>query len=94
VFYLGSDVIDEDEVVARVGEKGRSKPEPVCFCFAVTTFCLATDLETNGVSMIGRAVDRATSEGLCACEHLNPAGVCCLPEIDRRIATIKQFTTL
>ena len=95
MFYLGSDVVDEDEVVARVGEKGRSKPEPVCFCFASTIFCLAIDLETNdGVSTIGRAIGRAAAKGLCACEHLNPAGVCCLPEIDRRIATIKQFTTL
>ena len=94
MFYLGGDAIDEDEVVARVGDKARSRPEPVCFCFAVTTFCLAVDLETNGVSTIGRAVDRATAEGSCACEHLNPAGVCCLPEIGRRIATIKRFTTL
>ncbi len=94
VFYLGSDVIDEDEVVARVGEKGPSMPEPVCFCFAVTTFCLATDLETNGVSTIVQAIGRAAAKGQCACEHLHPAGVCCLPEINRRIATIKQFTTL
>jgi hypothetical protein len=77
------------------GERACSKPEPVCFCFASTIFCLAVDLETNdGVSTIVGAIRRVTAKGLCACEHLNPAHTCCLPEIDRRIATIKQFTTL
>ena len=95
VFYLGHDAIDEDEVVARVGAKACSKPEPVCYCFAHTVFSLAIDLETNdGMSTITRAIRRATADGLCACEHLNPCQTCCLPEIRRTIATIKRYTTL
>ena len=95
VFYLGSDAVDEDEVVARVGDKAGSKPEPVCFCFASTTFDLAVDLEMNdGVGTISSAIRRAAASGLCACDHLNPTHTCCLPEIGHRIATIKQLTTL
>lgn len=85
VFYLGHHAVDEDSVIAQVGVKALMKPIPVCFCFAHTTNDIGADLAANGVSTIMAAVKSAVAGGLCACEHLNPSGRCCLPDIHRAV---------
>lgn len=85
VFFLDADVLDDDDVVARVGTKAASKPEPVCFCFAHTAADIADDLTQHGRSMIKESVKTAVADGLCACEFLNPTGTCCLPALRRAL---------
>lgn len=89
VFYLGADVIDTDHVVARVGHKAPGKPEPVCFCFAHTVEALARDAARHGgTSTIKASIRAEVAAGRCACEHLNPSGRCCLPELRRTLRAI------
>ena len=90
VFFLEDDVIDEGHVVSQVGRKAASIPVPVCFCFGHTAGAIAADLEQYGRSTISDAVKDAVAKGLCACEHLNPAGGCCLPAIRREVNTQKS----
>lgn len=85
VFFLNDDVIDDGHVVSQVGRKALSKPQPVCFCFGHTASAIAADLARHGRSTIKESVKDAVAGGLCACQHLNPAGACCLPAIRREI---------
>lgn len=84
VFFLGNDLVDDNAVITQVGTKATTKPLPVCFCFAHTADDIGNDLAANdGTSTIQAAVKAAVAAGLCACETLNPAGTCCLPQIHR-----------
>lgn len=92
VFFLGADVVDDREVVAQVGHKALSKPVPVCFCFAHTLGDLRADVAAHdGVSTIKASVKAAVAEGLCACEHLNPSGDCCLTAVHRAVKDARQL---
>jgi len=88
IYYLGRDIIDENEVITKVGLKASAKPTPVCYCFAHTTVSLALDLEVNGTSTAKAAIRAALAEGFCGCEHLNPSGACCFPDIHRALTDI------
>ncbi len=91
VFFLGDDVVDDREVICKVGAKALAKPTPVCFCFAHTADDIRIDVTTHdGSSIIKAAVKAAVADGLCACEHLNPSGVCCLPAIHRAVTVARQ----
>ena len=86
VFFVDTDVIDESEVIAQVGGKALARPIPVCFCFAHTRADIDIDVTAHdGTSTIKTAVKAAVAEGLCACEHLNPSGECCLPDVHRAV---------
>ena len=92
VFYDATDVVDDHEVIAQVGCKAHDKPIPVCFCFAHTLDDIRNDVAThNGASAIKTAVKAAVAEGLCACEHLNPSGDCCLPAVHRGVTDAQQL---
>ena len=91
MFFLGDDVVDDHEVICQVGAKALAKPTPVCFCFAHTAEDIRIDVATHdGSSIIKAEVKAAVADGLCACEHLNPSGVCCLPAIHRAVTAARQ----
>ena len=91
VFFLGDDVVEDREVICQVGAKALTKPMPVCFCFAHTADDIRIDVATHdGSSIIKTAVKAAVANGLCACEHLNPSGVCCLPAVHRSVTDARQ----
>ena len=85
-FFVDDDVIDDGDVLSQVGRKAASKPLPVCFCLGYTASAIAADLTRCGRSTVKESVKDAVAGGLCACEHLNPAGACCLPAIRRKIS--------
>ena len=93
IYYLGDEVVDENEVITKVGSKASAKTTPVCYCFAHTADSLAKDLKVSGTSTAKTAIAAAVAEGFCACEHLNPSGNCCLPEIHRTLKSIAARAT-
>lgn len=93
VFHLDAATVDEDQVRTRVGAKAVAAPEPVCFCFGHTRDDLARDIARHdGVSTIKPAIKAAVADGLCACEHLNPQGSCCLGAVHRAIVAVRSET--
>ena len=61
----------------------------MCFCFAHTADALGDDLAANdGVSAIKSRSKPLSPTGLCACEHLNPSGQCCLADVHRTLKTL------
>ena len=90
IYYFGEHTVDTDSVITQVGLKATDKTTPVCFCFAHTADALAADVvEHDGVSAFKAEIKAAVAEGLCACEHLNPSGQCCLADVHR---TLKGFS--
>ncbi len=95
VFHLNGETVTSRDVVARVGAKAIAKPEPVCFCFAHTREAIAVDLvEHDDISTIKDSIKVAVAAGLCACEHLNPDGSCCLAAVHRTIKSIRADATV
>ena len=95
VFFLdddiGGDIVDDQEVICQVGAKALTKPTPVCFCFAHTVEDIRIDVATHdGSSTIMAKVKAAVADVRCACEHLNPSGVCCLPAVHRAVTMVRQ----
>lgn len=88
VFHLDGQTIGDDEVATRVGNKALVAAEPVCFCFGHTRDDLASDLAANGTSTIKASIKAAVADGVCACEHLNPDGSCCLAAVHRALKNI------
>ncbi len=86
VYHLDRDTVDTDSVITQVGRQATDKAMPVCFCFAHTADALGEDLAANnGVSQIKAEIKAAVADSLCACEHLNPSGKCCLAEVHRTL---------
>ncbi len=91
VYHLDQDTVDTASVITQVGLKATDKATPVCFCFAHTADALGEELaENNGVSQIKADIKDAVADGLCACEHLNPNGKCCLADVHRTIKSVTQ----
>lgn len=65
-------------------------PEPVCFWFAHTADTIQHDLDEHTVSSIYASVKAAVADGECACQTLNPTGLCCLPAIHRLYAGLRS----
>ena len=95
IFHLGTDTVVKDSVRTQVGSKATDSQTPVCFCFAHTADDLAEDLAANdGVSEIKTSVKAAVANGLCACEHLNPSGKCCLGDVHRTLDGFARPTSV
>ncbi len=91
VYHLDQDTVDTGSVNTQVGLKATDKATPVCFCFAHTADALGEDLViNNGVSQIKAAIKAAVADSLCACEHLNSSGSCCLADVHRTLKSVTQ----
>jgi hypothetical protein len=73
-----------------VSAKTTGDPRPICYCFGFTEGDARKQIELSGSSTISATVSRFIRFGMCACEVRNPAGVCCLSEINR---TVKHLSS-
>lgn len=79
-----------DEVRELVSTKATGDARPICYCFGFTQGAVREDIVRTGTSMIPRQISQLIKAGMCACEVRNPAGVCCLGEVNR---TVKRLST-
>jgi hypothetical protein len=87
----GSQRFTVDHVRIRVGLKVNDDPIPLCYCFGLDENHIRDEIERTGNTNIPDKVSGLIREGLCACEARNPAGVCCLGEVNR---ATKRFTSI
>lgn len=57
----------------------------VCYCFGHRKDDIARDLAERGETSILESIKTEVEAGNCACEVRNPAGKCCLGEVQRTI---------
>ena len=72
-----------DDLRVTVGVKARVDPIPLCYCFGFDESHIRDEISRTGGTTIPSRIGALIREGLCACESRNPAGVCCLGEVNR-----------
>jgi len=73
----------------RVGLKVKNDPVPMCYCFGFDESHIRDEIRRTGSTSIPEKISRLIREGLCACETRNPAGVCCLGEVNKASKWLK-----
>lgn len=74
-----------DDLRTPVGTKASLGPIPLCYCFGFDESHVRDEISRTGSTAIPEKISRLIREGLCACETRNPAGVCCLGEVNRAV---------
>lgn len=74
-----------DDVRELVAQKTCGDNRPLCYCFGFTESFARQEIIQNGECSVPVQVARFIKEKLCACEIRNPAGACCLGEINRTV---------
>lgn len=85
VYYSAGRVFTVEDVRELVTTKASGDARPLCYCFGFTEGDARKEIEQNGESSIPAKVTQFIKEKLCACEIRNPAGVCCLGEINKTV---------
>ena len=78
-----------EDLRIRVGVKVKDDPIPLCYCFGFDEKHIRDEIARTGNTSIPDKVSGLIREGLCACEARNPAGVCCLGEINKAAKRLK-----
>ena len=85
----GDEQFTVDELRLRVGLKVKDDPIPLCYCFGFDEKDLRDEIKRMGDTIIPSVVSRLIREGLCSCESRNPAGACCLGELNTAAKRLK-----
>lgn len=86
VYYSASgEVFTVDDVRELVTSKTKGDERPLCYCFGFTEGFARLEIARTGESSVSKQVKQFIKEKLCVCEIRNPAGACCLGEINRTI---------
>jgi hypothetical protein len=85
----GDEHFTVDDLRKRVGVKVKDDPIPLCYCFGFDENHIRGEIERTGNTSIPDRVSGLIREGLCACEARNPAGVCCLGEVNKAAKRLK-----
>jgi len=78
-----------DDVREPVTTKTQGDARPICYCFGFSEGDARDEIARSGTSSISSTISRLIKSGMCACEVRNPAGVCCLGEVNQ---TVKHFS--
>ena len=86
----GSHRFTRDDLRVRVGVKESCDPIPLCYCFGFDESHMRDAITRTGRTTIPARISTLIREGLCACESRNPAGVCCLGEVNRAVKRLTE----
>ena len=94
VVYYSTDGTVEftaDDLREKVGLKMQGNPSArVCYCFGYTEGMIAEELQSTGQTTIPKKITELTKTGMCACEVRNPAGVCCLGNVNKAVKRLSE----
>lgn len=90
VYFSETAVFHKADVKVRVGLKEREDPIPLCYCFGYDREDVRRDIEAKGACDIPDRIKAEVQAGFCACEVKNPAGTCCLGDVNRALRSLKQ----
>ncbi len=88
---LGGPHFTVDDLRTRVGLKVKDDPVPLCYCFGFDEHHIREELTQKGSTTIADRISSLIREGLCACDTRNPAGVCCLGEVNRAAKRLESL---
>jgi Zinc binding domain len=79
-----------DDLRIRVGLKVKDDPVSLCYCFGFDEAHLREEIGRTGHASIPERISKLIREGLCACDTRNPAGVCCLGEVNKALKRLTE----
>ncbi|MCA1595336.1 MAG: hypothetical protein LC772_02765, partial [Chloroflexi bacterium] len=82
VYFAPDSVFHKDDLEVRVGFKERDDGLPVCYCFGHTRASILDEIQQTGRSTAVQSITAHINAGRCGCEVNNPAGTCCLGEVN------------
>jgi hypothetical protein len=82
-----------DELRELVTTKAQGDKRPICYCFGFTEGDAREEIARTGTSAIPSTISRLIKMGMCACEVRNPAGVCCLGDVNRIVNRVSRGMT-
>lgn len=92
IIYYSTDgevAFSADDLRGMVGLKMQGDPSAtVCYCFGYTEGMIADELRATGKTAIPQKITELTKTGMCACEVRNPAGVCCLGQVNKAVTRL------
>lgn len=78
-----------DDLRLIIGVKARVDPTPLCYCFGFDESHMRDEISRTGATTIPTRIGALIREGLCACDSRNPAGVCCLGEVNKAARSLR-----
>lgn len=84
----GESVFRKAELRVRVGQKERTPPITVCYCFGHTKEDIGAEIQATGRSLVVERIRAEIKAGRCRCEVTNPRGTCCLGEVNEAVRAI------
>lgn len=92
VLYYGADGrrLKKDASRVRVGLKEILDPVPLCYCFGFSRADVRLEVAQTGGSTIPAQITARVRAAECACEVKNPAGACCLGEVNKAVKEAKE----
>ncbi len=93
VYYSTDGTVEftADDLREKVGQKMQGDPSAkVCYCFGYTEGMIAEELKSTGQTTIPKKITQLTKTGMCACEVRNPAGVCCLGNVNKAVKRLSE----
>jgi len=92
IVYYGDDgrAVTKDEIPIRVGLKEREDPIPLCYCFGFSVADARRETLETGRCTIPARITAEVRAGQCSCEIKNPAGNCCLGEVNRALKKLHE----
>ena len=79
----GSNRFITNDLRVTVGVKASQDPIPLCYCFGFDESHIRDEISRTRTTTVPHRISTLIREGLCACESRNPAGVCCLGEVNK-----------
>jgi len=80
-----------DDLRVKVGVKMKGEPSAqICYCFGYTEEMITDELRATGQTTIPKKITELTKTGMCACEVRNPAGVCCLGNVNKAVKRLSE----
>ncbi len=92
VVYFGEagTLLGEDDLNVVPGFKHADEESAlVCYCFQHTRGEIAAQLRARGDTDVAERITEEIQAGNCACEVRNPAGKCCLGEVNEAIRALR-----
>lgn len=86
VYYAGfGQTFTVEDMRESVTSKTSGDARPLCYCFGFTEGFARQEIARTGETSVPRQVSQFIKEKLCVCEIRNPAGACCLGEINKTV---------
>lgn len=79
-----------DDLRELVTVKTTGDARPLCYCFDFTEGDAREEIERTGGSTVPAGISALIKAGMCACEVRNPAGVCCLGQVNQVVKRLSD----